>query len=78
MKANLQRTDLTLPVPAGTGAGLYRTSGPARTHAVYDVRGIIDTVQIPHGHFQTLSPNKQTVRPSAPPSGKGSYIDLWA
>jgi hypothetical protein len=78
MKANLQRTELTLPVPAGTEARLYQMSRPSRTHAGYDVSGVIDTVEIRRGNFQVLPANRQVKNLSTPQTGKGVYIDLWA
>jgi hypothetical protein len=78
MKVNLQRTNLTLPVPAGTEARLYPLSRPARTHAGYDASGVIDTVEIRRGNFQALPANGQVKNLSTPQTGKGVYIDLWA
>lgn len=78
MKASLQRTNLTLPVPAGTEARFYPLSRPARTHAGYDVSGVIDTVEIRRGNFQALPATGQVKNRTTPQTGKGVYIDLWA
>jgi hypothetical protein len=79
MIVNLQRTNLTLPVAAGTEARLYPLSRPARAHSGYNASGIIDTVEIRRGNFQALPANRQVKNLSTqPPTGKGVYIDLWA
>lgn len=79
MKVNLQRTNLMLPVAAGTEARLYPLSKPPRTHSGYDASGIIDTVEIRRSNFQVLPANRQVKNLSTPPqTGKGVYIDLWA
>lgn len=78
MKANLYRTELMLPVPAGAEARPYPLSKPTRVHSGYDASGIIDTVEIRRGNFQALPADKQVKNPSTPPTGKGIYIDFWA
>jgi hypothetical protein len=78
MKANLERTNLTLPVLASAEARLYPLSRPTRAHAGYDPSGIIDTVEIRRGNFQALPANRQVKNLSTPQTGKGIYLDLWA
>jgi hypothetical protein len=78
MKANLERTNLTLPVPAGTEARLHPLSKPTRVQPGYDASGIIDTVEIRRGNFQALPADKQLKNLTTPQTGKGVYIDLWA
>jgi|WetSurMetagenome_2_1015567.scaffolds.fasta_scaffold496069_1 hypothetical protein len=77
MKADLSRTDLTLPIPIGAEARLYRILSPKHKPSGYDVSGVIDTVEIRRGDFQPLA--AATVK-NIPVSktGKGVYIDLWA
>lgn len=77
MKADLQRANLRLPVPAGAEARLYQFSKPAHTHAGYTVSDVIDTVEIGRSNFQALPANRQANHLSTPQTGKGVYIDLW-
>ena len=78
MNANLRRTELTLPVPVGAEARLHPLSRPARAHSGYDTSGIIDTVEIRRGNFQTLPANPRMKNLPVAKTGKGIYLDLWA
>ena len=78
MKADLNRIDIKLPIPVMAEAHLYPISKPPRPTSGYDVSGVIDTVEIRRGDFQTLPAAKQARNIPASKTGKGIYIDLWA
>jgi len=78
MKADLNRIDIKLPIPVMAEAHIYPISKPPRLTSGYDASGVIDTVEIRHGDFQTLPAAKQARYIPASRTGKGVYIDLWA
>ena len=78
MKADLNRIEIKLPMPIMAEAHIYPISKPHRLTSSYDASGVIDTVEIRRGDFQTLPAAKQARNIPASKTGKGVYIDLWA
>ena len=78
MKADLNRIDLTLPIPVMAKAHLYPISKPPRPTSGYDAAGVIDTVEIRRGNYQTLPAAKPARNIPVSKTGKGVYIDFWA